>query len=139
METRMIVIMLIFKRSALNKYLLIEVPLSEKIAFGRGVHTRWALTGQMTFQECVSLNMTCGWSYNQKELGTYIFLPNLTTCPFFQEKHLGSNLRRQSIIWYGNGRRLKLNARQTSHVKTRENVNDYDMWACLALSSSEQQ
>ena len=35
METRMIVIMLILKRSALNKYLLIEVPLSEKIAFGR--------------------------------------------------------------------------------------------------------
>ena len=117
----MIVIMLILKRSALNKYLLIEVPLSEKIAFGRGVHTRWALAGQMTFQECVSLNITCGWSYNQKEL---IFLPNLTTCPFFQEKHLESNLRRQSIIWYGNGRRLKLNARQTSHVKTRENVND---------------
>ena len=34
-------IMIIMKRSALNKYLLIEVPLSEKIAFGRGVHTRW--------------------------------------------------------------------------------------------------
>ena len=138
METRMIVIMLILKRSALNKYLLIEVPLSEKIAFGRGVHTRWALAGQMTFQECVSLNITCGWSYNQKELGTYIFA-KFNHMPFFQEKHLESNLRRQSIIWYGNGRRLKLNARQTSHVKTRENVNDYDMWACLALSSSEQQ
>ena len=84
METRMIVIMLILKRSALNKYLLIEVPLSEKIAFGRGVHTRWALAGQMTFQECVK-NITCVWSYNQKELGTY-FLPNLTTCPFFSRK-----------------------------------------------------
>ena len=122
METRMIVIMLIFKRSALNKYLLIEVPLSEKIAFGRGVHTRWALAGQMTFQECVSLNITVG--HTIKRSLENILSQNLTTCPFSQEKHLGSNLRRQSIIWYGNGRRLKLNARQTSHVKTRENVND---------------
>ena len=69
METRMIVIMLILKRSALNKYLLIEVPLSEKIAFGRGVHTRWALAGQMTFQECVSLKIICGCSYKSQALG----------------------------------------------------------------------
>ena len=82
MESRMIVIMLILKRSALNKYLLIEVPLSEKIAFGRGVHTRWALAGQMTFLECVSLNITCSWSYNQKELGTYI-LAKFNHMPFF--------------------------------------------------------
>ena len=86
METRMIVIMLIFKRSALNKYLLIEVPLSEKIAFGRGVHTRWALAGQMTFQECVSLNITCGCSYNQKELGKYI-LAKFQPHPLFFKKN----------------------------------------------------
>ena len=46
---------------------------------------------------------------------------------------------KQSDIWNGNGRRLKLSTGQMSDVKTRENVNDYDMWACLALSSSEQQ
>ena len=100
METRMIVIMLILKRSALNKYLLIEVPLSEKIAFGRGVHTRWALAGQMTFQECVSLNITCGWSYNQKELGTYIFA-KFNHMPFFLRKTLGKQFKetKYHLVW----------------------------------------
>ena len=44
-----------------------------------------------------------------------------------------------SNIWNGNGRRLKLSTGQMSDVKTRENVNDYDMWACLASSAYKQQ
>ena len=43
-----------------------------------------------------------------------------------------------SNIWNGNGRRLKLSTGQMSDVKTRENVNDYDMWACLASSAYKQ-
>ena len=43
-----------------------------------------------------------------------------------------------SNIWNGNGRRLKLSTGQMSDVKTRENVNDYDMWACLAPSAYKQ-